>query len=116
MNEQVTRLIEKIKEEYIAWATRVCEVNYAEGKIKPDSFFAKTIAEFEEQTQAIYGKKYIKIVRKGSVWGFIVNTDTDKKFKKGDILKPAGWNGPARNFSRGNIFAEHYTVDWAGAQ
>ena len=27
----------------------------------------------------------------------------DKRFKKGDLLKPAGYNAPARNYSRGNI-------------
>ena len=28
----------------------------------------------------------------GGVWGFVVNTDDDKKFKRGDILKAQGWN------------------------
>ena len=38
----------------------------------------------------------------GQVWGFVVNTDSDKKFKKGDLLK-AGFNAPARNAARGNV-------------
>ena len=59
------------------------------------------------------GKKYIKLVRKnGGVWGFIVKED-GPKFKKGDILKAAGYNAPATNAARGNIF-EEYSVAWTG--
>jgi hypothetical protein len=47
--------------------------------------------------------------------GFVVNTDNDKKFKKGDILKAAGYAAPARNFPRGNILEGGYTVRWTGA-
>ena len=41
------------------------------------------------------GKKYIKVLRRegeyhSSVCAFIVNTENDKKFAYGDILKPAG--------------------------
>ena len=46
--------------------------------------------------------------------GFIVNTDNDKKFKRGDILKAAGFNTPARNAARGNILSDDYTVQWTG--
>ena len=37
----------------------------------------------------------------------------DAKFKKGDILKAASFNSPARNQARGNIF-EKYSVAWTG--
>ena len=63
--------------------------------------------------QVKYGQKYIKIIRDNSVWGFIVNTDNDKVFKKGDILKFPGWNAPARN-ARGNIFDDDYYINWTG--
>ena len=69
--------------------------------------------KMDESIVVKYGQKYIKIIKENSVWGFIVNTDDDKKFKKGDILKAAGWNAPARNAARGNVF-ENYSIDWTG--
>lgn len=63
-----------------------------------------------------YGQKYIKIMTKkgGSVWGFVVNTDNDKKFKKGDLLKAAGYNSPARNGARGNVLDGGFDIQWTG--
>ena len=63
-----------------------------------------------------YGSKYIKIYKKnGGVLAFIVNVTSDKKFALGDILKPAGWNAPARNFARGNVLDGGYEIHWTGA-
>ena len=75
--------------------------------------------EFATGIEVLYGSKYIKIVTgkhggQRSVWGFIVNTDKDKKFKMGDILKPAGWAAPARNKARGNILDGGYAINWTG--
>ena len=57
------------------------------------------------------GRKYLKIVKDNSVWGFI--NLTNPKFKEGDILKAAGWRTPALNQARGNLF-EDYSVAWTG--
>tara|TARA_X000000368_G_scaffold387117_1_gene347594 strand:- start:151 stop:528 length:378 start_codon:yes stop_codon:yes gene_type:complete len=65
------------------------------------------------------GQKYVKIMSGnggtvgGSCWGFIVKEDTPK-FKKGDILKPAGWNKPATNAPRGNVLDGMYEINWTG--
>ena len=67
------------------------------------------------------GQKYIKIGRKsdyngkmGSVWGFIVNTDDDAKFKRGDLLMAAGFSKPARNAPRGNVLDGGFGIRWTG--
>lgn len=70
--------------------------------------------EFNDGVHYTVGKKYIKVVTGSSVHSFIVNTDTDSKFRKGDILKAASWAAPARNSSRGNIMTD-YTTQWTGA-
>ena len=88
-------------------------------KNKYDEITAKMRLEFATGIEVLYGSKYIKIVTgkhggQRSVWGFIVNTDKDKKFKMGDILKPAGWTAPARNAARGNILKGGYVINWTG--
>ena len=50
----------------------------------------------------------------GNVWGFVVAVDDDKKFKKGDLLKPAGYNAPARNAARGNVLEGGFRIRWTG--
>ena len=69
---------------------------------------------WDNKTKVSQGKKYIKIVCNNSVAAFVVGVDNDKKFKKGDILKAAGWNAPARNAARGNILDGGYAIDWTG--
>ena len=108
MNTEMTALIENIKKDYFDW-TMGC----AKGTL---SEINKTmIAEFNEKLTFKTGSKYIKVINEGAgVWGFVVNTDNDKKFRKGDILKPAGWAAPARNKARGNILDGGYTIRWTG--
>ena len=70
--------------------------------------------DFAKSIHVVEGRKYIKIVKADSVWGFVVATDGDRKFKKGDILKPASFNSPTRNYARGNIIEGGYPVHWTG--
>ena len=84
-----------------------------------DEVTANMRLEFATGIEVLYGNKYIKIVTgkhggQRTVWGFIVNTDKDKKFKKGDLLKAAGWAAPARNAARGNILKGGYVINWTG--
>ena len=68
----------------------------------------KMVTDFINGFVVKEGAKYIKIAMGnggtpgGSCWGFIVKEDMktkygQPKFKKGDILKPAGWIKPATN-------------------
>ena len=75
---------------------------------------AKMNEEYANSFEVKYGSKYIKILSNRSVTAFIVGTDKDKKFKKGDILKPAGYAAPARNAARGNILDGGYNICWTG--
>ena len=75
--------------------------------------------EFADGIGYDINKKYIKVFTKAgsskSVACFVVATETDKKFRFGDILKPAGWAGPARNFARGNILENDFRgLSWTG--
>ena len=108
MQNEIQTLIQKCKEDYTKFA-----MAGGQGMPEPDSYFGKSLANFEDSFTIKEGKKYIKIIRENSVWGFIVATDDHKKFKKGDILKAAGWNAPATNAARGNIF-EDFSVAWTG--
>ena len=60
------------------------------------------------------GQKYVKVINRNAVVAFIVNTTEDKLFELGDILKPAGWNAPARNKPRGNVLDGNYLMQWTG--
>ena len=82
----------------------------------------RTSEEFRARFMVTVGQKYIKIGRvsdhssgkMGQVWAFVVNTDNDKKFKKGDVLKAAGFNAPARNAPRGNVLDGGFNIRWTG--
>tara|TARA_R110000824_G_scaffold142527_1_gene309625 strand:- start:1760 stop:2089 length:330 start_codon:yes stop_codon:yes gene_type:complete len=104
MEKEINILLNAIKTDYLGFR-------------KPESQHLKEMtARFNNGLGFKTGKKYIKITTEhnGSVWAFIVNTDKDDKFKKGDILKPASWGSPARNQARGNILDGNYSISWTG--
>lgn len=74
----------------------------------------KMLKEFIEGLRIDQGNKYLKVVTGNSVWGFVVTTPRDAKFRQGDILRPASWAAPARNHARGNVFDDNYNADWTG--
>ena len=112
MNNEMNTLIENIKEDYLNWTT-LCANSGGRGGLSDIN--NTMIAEFNEKITFKVNTKYIKVFTEGgSVWGFVVNTDKDKKFKKGDILKAAGYAAPARNKARGNILDGGYTINWTG--
>ena len=102
----ISDFLNAMKKDYYGWGNRLGE----------SATKKKMYVEFCENLTYSKGSKYIKVFAKsGGVKAFIVNTDKDKKFKKGDILKPAGWAAPARNFARGNILDGGYEIRWTGA-
>lgn len=113
MNTALEALLDDIRADYINWGTRLGGDDKTRNKIREDM-----ARDFCENLTYEEGRKYIKIVKgdggQRSVWGFVVATDTDKKFRKGDILMAAGWNAPARNKPRGNILDGGYSVAWTG--
>ena len=112
MNNEMTALIENIKADYLNWTTRCTDARGLDALTETNK---EMIARFNEKITFKVGNKYIKVFTEGgSVWGFVVNTDNDKKFRKGDILKAAGYAAPARNAARGNIVDGGYTINWTG--
>ena len=115
ISDAIKKYIKKIGDDYENWTlgsrSLLSDDNIAK-RIRENS-----VVEFKNGLDYKKGSKYIKVIRKDnqtSVHSFIVNTDKDKKFKYGDILKAASWNAPARNFARGNVFGE-YKTRWTGA-
>ena len=77
--------------------------DYAQTMGRNDSAYTKQKLEnYESQTTVKEGKKYIKVIYDRSVFAFIVKEDF-KHFRRGDVLKPAGWAAPALNQPRGNV-------------
>jgi hypothetical protein len=113
MNTALEALLDDIRTDYVNWGAKALGGDATRDRIREDMNrdFCENLT-FEE------GRKYIKIVKgdggQRSVWGFVVATDTDKKFKRGDILKAASWNTPARNKPRGNILEGGYSIAWTG--
>ena len=82
----------------------------------PNRTRVRMTEEYCASLQYYMGKKYVKVTDGSSVKAFVVACEDDKKFQYGDILKPAGWRTPARNFRRGNVLDRTFDrVRWTGA-
>jgi hypothetical protein len=103
--EGIANMMAGAKDDYKRWSTN------AHGE---SSQWAKdSVADWDNKTKVSMGKKYVKVVQDTGVFAFIVKEDF-KHFKKGDILKPAGWNAPALNSPRGNVLKGNYPIQWTG--
>ena len=88
--DALDRLLDNIHKDYQGWSSRI---EYSSG------------AERVNITTKP-GRKFIKIIRDNSVWGFVAKADGVHKGVQmiaGDVLKAAGWSAPAKH-TRGNIF------------
>ena len=109
LEEGIKNIIETSKLDYAKWTEK--------GRMEGSSYFDETLAEFENKCSVNEGQNYIKVIRDNSVHCFVIKKLTEKTkakgFKVGDILKPAGWQAPALNKARGNVF-EGFYMNWTG--
>ena len=82
-------------------------------EIVPGSYGDTQLKEYDSKTRVDIGRKFIKVVQENSVFAFIVKEDNGK-FKKGDVLKAAGYRAPAKNSARGNVLSGGYYIQWTG--
>ena len=109
--ESIEKLLEGIKEDYAGWGSSPNDLDESSKKIK-----LKMIDEFNNGLYVKSGKKYDKVITKGSVWGFIAKDDGVHKgipHKMGDVFKAAGWSAPAK-WARGSIFSDKKFYSWTG--
>ena len=108
LNEGISNMMSGAKADYERFHT-----SNGRKEIVPGSYGDAELKNYESKTSVRPGKKYIKVVQDTGVFCFIVKEDF-KHFKKGDILKAAGWNAPALNSPRGNVLSGNYAIQWTG--
>jgi len=103
MREAIEKVLETMREDYIRWSDRSKLFNHDAHRLNDEM-----IENYCNGLRVEENRRYWKITGTNgggsqvSVKGFIVKAG-DKKFREGDMLKPAGWAAPARNFARGNV-------------
>jgi hypothetical protein len=105
LDEGIKNLMAGAKADYVKWSTS--------GGKELSGYSKEQVEQWDNKTKISQGKKYIKIVQDTGVFCFIVKEDF-KHFKKGDVLKAAGYNAPALNSPRGNVLAGNYAIQWTG--
>ena len=106
IDEGIKNLMSGAKADYVAMSTSY-------GKKELTGYSKEQVDSWDSKTKVMPGKKYIKIVQDRGVFCFIAKEDF-KHFKKGDILKAAGYNKPALNSARGNVLSGNYPIQWTG--
>ena len=102
---EIEKVLEAMREDYKRWSNACAShpTDTAHSRIKDEMTENYCNGLMVEEN-----RRYWKITgtygsgSQVSVKGFIVKAG-DKKFCEGDMLKPAGWAAPARNFARGNV-------------
>jgi hypothetical protein len=107
MRNEIEKVLEAMREDYKRW-TYACK---GRGSFSNSSIEKEMEENYCNGLRVEENRRYWKITGTNgsgsqvSVKGFIVKAG-DKKFREGDMLKPAGWAAPARNFARGNVLDE----------
>ena len=105
LNDGIVNMMNGAKDDYIKMSTS--------GGKELTGYSKDQVDKWENLWKVETGKKYIRVVRENGVFCFIVREDSGK-FKKGDILKAAGYRAPARNSARGNVLTGNYAIQWTG--
>ena len=98
-------MMQGAKDDYIKMSTS--------GGKELTGYSKEQVDNWDSKTKVTFGKKYIKVVQDRGVFAFVMKEDSGK-FKKGDILKAAGYNKPALNSARGNVLNGGYAIQWTG--
>ena len=104
-------LMQGIKDDYAGWGSNPNDLSGSQKDIR-----LKMIDDFNKNLDVKSGRKYDKVITKGSVWGFIAKDDGVHKgipHKMGDVFKAAGWSAPAK-WARGSIFSDKKFYSWTG--
>ena len=105
LEEGIKNLMAGAKADYVRMSTS--------GGKELSGYSKEQVDSWDNKTKVMPGKKYIKVVQDTGVFCFIVK-EAFKHFRKGDILKAAGYNAPALNQARGNILDGNYRIQWTG--
>ena len=105
LDEGIKNLMAGAKADYVKWSTL--------GGKELSGYSKEQVDNWDNKTKVSEGKKYIKIVQDTGVFAFVMKEDSGR-FKKGDILKAAGYNKPALNSARGNVLTGNYAIQWTG--
>ena len=119
--KQVTKQFTDIKDG-IKNLIKAANADYCDRSYKEDGEISDHVLKMQEQFKNGWtikeGKKYIGIYKtlgnQQSIWGGVVKEDGGR-FKKGDILKAAGYGKYAMNAPRGNVLEGNFPVVWTGA-
>ena len=106
LEQGINNMMAGAKDDYVKMST-------SNGKKELVGYSKEQVDNWDSKTKVSFGKKYIKIVQENGVFCFIVKEDF-KHFKRGDILKAAGYNAPALNSARGNVLTGNYAIQWTG--
>ena len=105
LKDGITNMMLGAKDDYIKMSTS--------GGKELTGYSKEQVDNWDSKTKVSQGKKYIKIVQDTGVFAFVMKEDSGR-FKKGDILKAAGYNKPALNSARGNVLTGNYAIQWTG--